>query len=671
VRNVFLILAVAVTLSGSLLAQAPPQVDILGSHDLSEGRPSPVKGQAGQALGSAACLYCHAPHSGLGGRTPLWSQTLSTQPYTLYSSNTIQNVPAQPLVGGPSSLCLSCHDGTVALGAKVPYGTIVMSSDHPVNTADVFGTELQTSHPFSLRTPLVDAANLVSTLASSRTTADPLHKVKLVGGTVECSSCHQPHAQYIGDPLAGKFLVRDNRNGQICLACHTGTGRAVNGKNNRLAQWSTSIHALSANTVAGAVGLGNYSTVGQYACLSCHKDHNANGSAGLLRAAVPAATGVDASTQSCMTCHAGGTNLDQAIANVYAKFGAPNVGHPLPTGSNLHDGNEPAVLLEKRHATCVDCHNPHSSFQVAAFAAPPNVRGSQTGTVGISANDGSTIVDPAIDQYQVCLRCHGNSPNKQAPSSYGYLPLRAVSAADALNVIPQLAATATSSHPVLHTGTSGWPQPSLLTYMLNLDGTTNSTRAVNPGGGSRIFCTDCHNDDDNREFGGSGPNGPHGTQYSHVLERRYEFAQVAVGAGPGTTIANAAALTNPSLNAGGASPGPYAMCGKCHDLSMVMTAASWNLTSNKAGHLVHVSQQGASCSACHTAHGMGSMSATVTGERLVNFDVGVVAPNAAALGSPPITYNHATNTCTLTCHGYAHEGATVAPAAARVTVITK
>jgi hypothetical protein len=49
---------------------------------------------------------------------------------------------------------------------------------------------------------------------------------------------------------------------------------------------------------------------------------------------------------------------------------------------------------------------------------------------------------------------------------------------------------------------------------------------------------------------------------------------------------------------------------------------------------------------------MGASSPNVTGERLVNFDANVVAPN----GSAPIAYNRAMNTCTLTCHNVAHNG---------------
>jgi hypothetical protein len=54
----------------------------------------------------------------------------------------------------------------------------------------------------------------------------------------------------------------------------------------------------------------------------------------------------------------------------------------------------------------------------------------------------------------------------------------------------------------------------------------------------RILCTDCHNNDNTREFGGTGPNGPHGSKNDHILERPYLMSQVAQGAAPGTMIVN-------------------------------------------------------------------------------------------------------------------------------------
>jgi hypothetical protein len=47
---------------------------------------------------------------------------------------------------------------------------------------------------------------------------------------------------------------------------------------------------------------------------------------------------------------------------------------------------------------------------------------------------------------------------------------------------------------------------------------------------------------------------------------------------------------------------------------------------------------------------MGAVSASISGERLVNFDMNVVAPN----GATPIGYNRVQNSCTLTCHGHQH-----------------
>ena len=58
-------------------------------------------------------------------------------------------------LGGSSSLCLSCHDGTVAVGQTQPYGQQMMTGS--MNTTDVFGATLQGSHPFSLKLPLLDA----------------------------------------------------------------------------------------------------------------------------------------------------------------------------------------------------------------------------------------------------------------------------------------------------------------------------------------------------------------------------------------------------------------------------------------------------------------------------------------------------------------------------------
>jgi len=583
--------------------------DVLGAHDLSMGGTSHIQGSM-----SAACLYCHVPHSG-SGKSALWGQTLSSQMYSTYVSSTVQNTTVQPPLGQDSSLCLSCHDGTVAVGQVTPYGPYLMRGNFP----NTMGSQLQGSHPFSLQLPIKDAASLVPSLAANGTTADPTKSVQLIKGNVECGSCHNPHNQGI-DQRSPNFLVRDNLKGALCLACHATSARTVNGHDNPLAMWPTGIHATSGSMVNPVASLGGYATVAEFACLSCHVSHNAAANSGLLRTA---------NEIDCLPCHNGGNNLSPAAPNVFVEFAKQTV-HPFSSNTGSHDPGEAVLLNQNRHATCADCHNSHTASQVVSFPLPPAIRASQNGVNGISAADGMTVQKPAVNQYENCLRCHGTSTGKTTNRAmYGYLPTWVVSAVDPLNVIPQFSMSSTSSHPVTHDRTSPLPQPSLRANMLNLDGATPG-RAM----GARILCSDCHNADDNREFGGTGANGPHGSSWPHILERRYEFAQAAV---PGGTVTNL--FPNPDLSVNG----PFALCAKCHDLNQVLNNTSFS------GHANHIND-GFSCSACHTGHGMGGFSGSISGERLVNFDAAVVASN----GSIPISYNRTKNSCSLVCHNRSH-----------------
>jgi predicted CXXCH cytochrome family protein len=548
----------------------------------------------------------------------LWNQKLTTQVYNTYTSNTQKNLAIQPTLGAVSNQCLSCHDGTVAVGATVAYGQVTTHGS--MNSSDVFGNNMQSSHPFSMALPLKDNVHLAASLVASGKTADPTGAVTLIKGNVECTSCHNPHVQ-AKDLISQNFLVKDSANGQLCLACHD-PSRQMGNQVNPLADWSSSAHALSTAKISPQAQVGSYPTVGADACGGCHATHNAVGAAHLLRGQ---------NEQDCIACHNGSTNVSPMppYANVFAEYASGKVGHPFPTATNPHDAAENVLLNNNRHATCVDCHNAHGTEPVGVFPPPPLIRISQKNIAGINASDGTSVLTPAVNQYENCLRCHGTSSNKQRLAIYGYFPVRAVSNGDPLNEIPQFAQTATSSHPVMHARSSYLPQPSLLANMLNMDGSPG--RAM----GTQILCTDCHNSDDNRESGGKGANGPHGSIWTHILERRYEFSRAAA---PGQQISN---LLPPDLTVNG----PFGLCAKCHDIAnQIMNDTSWKR------HSQHI-KDGFSCSVCHTAHGMGSTSGTISGERLVNFDLNVVAPN----GSLPISYSRAANTCTLLCHGHKHK----------------
>ena len=659
--------AVVVALMTSTQGQTP-QADALGIHDMGPNGQGPVTG------GLPSCQFCHAPHSGLSNIRPLWAQKLSTETnYSLYSSPTMVNTVQEPTLGSASNLCLSCHDGTVAPGTTVPYGKIKMQGS--MNPQDVFGTNLSTTHPFNFKLPLSSSTpNVYPSVISGKTT-NPA--VKMPGGNIQCTTCHNPHVEAL-DPVALNFLVINNSGSALCLACHqalpsstdphsmaqlrsqiearTGTTAGTPAgttaptiRPNMFGRWPLSGHALASHRIAKNIHLGPYGNTRENACLSCHAPHKAQGGASLLTGPVQPLLDMDAVTQNCMSCHNGGTTLSPPIPNVFAEFS--KTGHPFQTGTSKHNNREAAVLNNNRHATCVDCHEPHSSSPTTSFLTT-SIRPSEEGVTGVSAVDGTTVVKPSANQYEICLRCHGTSAGKQSPSVFGYLPTRAATTGDPLNIIPQFNSTATSSHPVMHDSNSPLPQPSLRKFMLNLDGHT-------PGRplGTRLLCTDCHNSDDNREFGGTGPNGPHGSKFSHILERRYEFSEVAPGlpplAGAGTTIRN---LQPPVVDA--AAAGPYSLCAKCHDLSSIMSNASFSK------HSVHINA-GFSCSVCHTAHGMTSSSDNASGIRMVSFDLAVVAANDSA--NAPIAYNRSKNTCTLKCHNFNHnaDGTVVASGAVK------
>jgi predicted CXXCH cytochrome family protein len=606
--------------------------DALGMHSLGPGTTSPIKG-----FRSDPCSYCHAPHS--GQNIGLWNQKLTTQNYAVYTSTTETNTSRQPHLGSDSNHCLSCHDGTVAggVGNTTAYGQVTMTGS--MASQDVFGSNLASSHPFSMQRPLKDSINMVASIVSSGKTADTTGAIQLIRGDVECTSCHNPHVQ-AKDSLSLNFLAMDSSKGQMCLACHDPL-RTLGSQVNPLADWATSAHALSTAAISPSANLGSYPTVNKSACISCHTSHNAAGPARALRGQ---------NESDCIACH-NGSNISPmpGYANVFPEY-AKATGHPMPTSSpNPHDetesvaanGNPATVLLNNnRHATCVDCHNAHGSQSVgpvgAVFPPPPLIRISQKDIAGISASDGITVLTPAVNQYENCLRCHGNSTGKQIVTTYGYFPVRAVATSDPLNLISQFATSAASSHPVIRTATAV-NQISLRTYMLNFDG-SEGKRTM--GAGSQLMCTDCHNSDDNREFGGTGPNGPHGSKWTHILEHRYEFSQAP---GPGQTITTTYPAPDVTVN------GPYGLCAKCHDLGTVLTSASWS------GHFNHVSTDGLSCSTCHTAHGNASVTGSISGQRLVNFDLNVVGPVVTAGNVKlPISYTYGPNTCVLVCHGATH-----------------
>lgn len=174
--------------------------------------------------GGQVCIACHNPQNANTSVTvaPQWNHTLSAQSYTLYSSPSLKANIGQP--GMRSKLCLSCHDGTVAVdsfggatGSQYVSGAnnvgIVLKDDHPIGL--LYDSTLAT-----LNGSLFDPASKSVTIGSGGTTQTGTVASLMLydGGQLECSSCHDVHNKFTAGTVG---LMKVDANGSaICMVCH-------------------------------------------------------------------------------------------------------------------------------------------------------------------------------------------------------------------------------------------------------------------------------------------------------------------------------------------------------------------------------------------------------------------------------------------------------------------
>jgi len=180
------------------------------------------------------CQPCHAPHD--KGRTTyqaglLWNHELSSATYVMYNNtfsptlnNTVDSAPT-----GSSKLCLSCHDGTVALDSFDGH-----AGDPALLIGEAYGNlkripramsgsdlDMRGTHPISIAYSGGDTGlNPTTTVwQGGGTIADTLED-----GKVQCASCHDVHNS--SESIPGTLLLRagqtDGQGGgsRLCLTCH-------------------------------------------------------------------------------------------------------------------------------------------------------------------------------------------------------------------------------------------------------------------------------------------------------------------------------------------------------------------------------------------------------------------------------------------------------------------
>lgn len=168
--------------------------------------------------GGEICKPCHTPHFANPTAGALWNHALTSATYTMFDGSTGTAVAN---IDSGSRLCMSCHDGTVALDS---FGGTTGTNFIP-GSANI-GTDLTDDHPMGS-----DAIYPTAT-STSFVAQDVNHRVPGTWGTlrlrswtdttgtvqyvVGCRTCHDPHNR--GN--FGHMLQFSNQASHLCLTCH-------------------------------------------------------------------------------------------------------------------------------------------------------------------------------------------------------------------------------------------------------------------------------------------------------------------------------------------------------------------------------------------------------------------------------------------------------------------
>ena len=146
----------------------------------------------------------------------LWDEEIDVSSYdspTFNGSTTITDP------GASSRLCLSCHDGTVALEnfGGISSGTNFI--DASARIGGVAGNDMSTEHPISF--DYTDAlatsdGGLFPPTTTNSGLGSTIDNDMLFSSRMECASCHDVHNRF----GVMHLLKMSNVNSELCLSCH-------------------------------------------------------------------------------------------------------------------------------------------------------------------------------------------------------------------------------------------------------------------------------------------------------------------------------------------------------------------------------------------------------------------------------------------------------------------
>jgi len=331
--------------------------------------------------------------------------------------------------------------------------------------------------------------------------------------------------------------------------------------------------------------LSTFATVAENACENCHRQHSGLTNQWILTSPFE--------EDVCLVCH----NAHVAPKNIQSDMNKV-FHHPVELTTDVHNPKEDPSLPMTKHVECTDCHNAHR-VRNARLSSAPNVSEGMRYVDGVDTN--GSYVDEVRYDYEVCYKCHADFPMSDPAVT------REVTEP---SMRLQFDPGNPSYHPIEGPG-QNHNVPSLI------GGLSES---------SIIYCTDCHASNTGPGNSGSGPAGPHGSDYEFILERNYSM------------VDNAAETST-----------RYAMCYKCHSRSSILNDQSFR------GHEKHIVGEQTPCSICHDPHGVLATDGK-DHTHLINFDLSVVRPEPSSGRLEYIDYGNSSGECWLDCHGKPHDG---------------
>lgn len=247
---------VAVSASAAFALTAPGGGVVGSIHDMN------LYANVTQDTQGRVCAFCHTPHHAMTATDanandymPLWSHAIpASTNYAAYDSATIDaTINPASMMEGPSKLCMSCHDGSIAVDTHYSTtGKVLLTALDGYGQAGIVQTAtLSNDHPIGFIFDATDggvaagptegdpAATLATQTGQDKwiRSKDALYlgnsagvkiKDRLYVGTtygkpiMTCATCHDVHNKKNVDAAGATnyLLMSPNTNSQICLTCH-------------------------------------------------------------------------------------------------------------------------------------------------------------------------------------------------------------------------------------------------------------------------------------------------------------------------------------------------------------------------------------------------------------------------------------------------------------------